>query len=114
MSQSERKQLIAEYKTRTAVGAVYAIRNKKTGKVFIQSTQDLTGARNRFAFAQNTGAGLPRKVHEEWREVGPENFEFVILEELTQGDTQTAKEFAQDMKTLKDIWLEKTDPAHLY
>jgi len=37
-----------------------------------------------------------------------------VLETLGKKETQADREFADDIAVLKDLWLEKTDPASLY
>ncbi len=114
MNSMNRKEMKENYKTRSMVGAIVAIRNKKNGKMFIQATQDMEGSRNRFAFARTTGSGLPIKVQNIWQQEGPDNFEWVVLEELKKGEGQSEDSFAEDMRILKEMWMEKISPDDLY
>jgi len=38
----------------------------------------------------------------------------VVLEELEKNDMQTDREFNDDVKTLKEMWLDKIDLKKLY
>jgi hypothetical protein len=96
------------------LGGVYAITNTVTGKKLVEATQSLAGSRNRFEFSQTTGSAVSLKLQRDWNTYGPEGFTFEVLEELERGATQTTREFATDLKTLKEIWLEKGHPAELY
>ncbi len=51
---NHKKELKARYKDRRIIGGVFVIRNTATNKLFLDSTTDLQGSKNRFAFAQQT------------------------------------------------------------
>jgi hypothetical protein len=70
--------------------------------------------RNRFEFSRTTGSAVSLRLQQDWNAHGPESFTFEVLEELKKGETQTPQEYASDLKTLKEMWLEKGHPAELY
>jgi hypothetical protein len=109
-----KKQMRAAYKERVVLGGVYAITNNATGKRLVESTQSLEGMRNRFEFSQTTGSAVSPRLQQDWNTYGSESFTFEVLEELEKGETQTSQAFAGDLKTLKEMWLEKADPTELY
>jgi hypothetical protein len=109
-----KKQMLATYKERVVLGGVYAITNTFTGKKLVEATQSLAGSRNRFEFSQTTGSAVSLRLQADWNTYGAASFTFEVLEELEKGETQTPREFANDLKTLKEMWLEKGDPAELY
>jgi len=113
MEQS-RKEKINAYKQRRLIGGIYQIRNLINGKCLLQSTTDLAGSKNRFDFSCYTGSCISYKLQKDWTAFGKDSFVFEILEELTQKETQTAKEFSEDIKTLEEIWMEKIDSGILY
>ena len=43
----------------------------------------------------------------EWKQYGANSFSFTVLEEINKGETQTDQEFAEDIRTLYDMWMEK-------
>lgn len=103
-----------QYKQRPVTGGVAAIKNCVTGKMLLISAADLHGIRNRFEFSQNMGGCMHLQLQADWNEYGAKAFSFEVLEELEKKDTQTSKEFAEDIKTLETLWREKLDTANLY
>ena len=114
MESSNRKEILNAYKERKVTGAVCAVKCKENGRLLVIAAPDLKGYRNRFEFAQATGDCISLKLQKDWNAYGAKAFTLEVLEELEKKDTQTPKEFSEDLETLKDLWLEKRDPALLY
>ena len=93
----DKKEAKSAYKLSKKVGAVVAYKN-------IDIAPDLAGVKNRFEFAKKTGIGLPYAIEKAAKTA---DFELEVLEELEKDELQTTKEFKEDLKTLKEIWLEK-------
>ncbi|SHH47795.1 hypothetical protein SAMN02745823_00013 [Sporobacter termitidis DSM 10068] len=111
-----KKQLISAYKerARTQAGGVYLIRNKENGRIFLDDAPDISAAENRFCFAQQTGSCVNIRLGKDWARYGGGAFEFEALETIDKNEDQTAAEFRDDLDVLKNMWLEKYDPAVLY
>ena len=114
MDKQKRKIMINDYKQRKIVGGVYAITNTPNGKMLLQTTSDIQGSQNRFEFSQMTGGCVSMQLQEDWKAYGADAFTFEILGQLEKKDTQTAEDFADDLKTLYDIILQDIDPSRLY
>ncbi len=114
MNRQERKEKIDAYKQRQLIGGIYKIKNKANGKCLLQSTTDLAGSKNRFEFSVSTGSCISYKLQKDWNEFGQDSFIFEVLEELKQKETQTLKQFSDDLKTLEELWVEKFRPNVLY
>ena len=114
MESEAKRQARAAYKERVVMGGVYAVTNTVTGRRLVEATQSLAASRNRFDFAQTTGLPITPRLREDWDEYGPDSFVFDVLEELKRGETQTPRDFANDLKLLKELWLERGNPAELY
>lgn len=99
---------------RKEIGGVCAIKNTQNGKMLLLPAPDLQGCRNRFDFSQQTGSCINIKLRDDWEKYGAKAFAFDILEELEKKETQSAKEFKEDLKTLMELWLEKFAPEYLY
>ncbi len=107
MDASRRKQLRDGYKSKPAVGAVYAITCTGNGRRYVRATVDIEGIRNRFNFALKIHSAPDPTLQNEWRQYGSEAFALEVLEELTQKEGQTAAEFSEDIETLLQLWQEK-------
>ena len=110
MEKERKKQIAAAYKERRNVGGVYSITNTATGERHIFSTADVKGMENRFLFMKSTATCPVLFLRKEWEEYGADAFAFEVLETLEQGETQTPKEFKEDLTALLEIWLEKDSP----
>lgn len=107
----DKKAIINQYKNRTRIGGVFAIKNTLRNKWFVDYTYDLNAARNRFAFL---GGSTIIQVAPDYAAQKGEGFVFEALEELKKGELQTQEEFAEDLALLKSIWLEKLAGQALY
>ena len=114
MESNSKKEMVTEYKERKVIGGICAIKNTANGKMLLAAVNDLQAYKNRFGFSQSMGGCLHIKLQQDWEEFGADAFAFEILEELVKKETQTTKEFSEDIKILKEIWLEKLDQAKLY
>lgn len=112
---SERKKaLTLEYKERKVSGGIYKITNALTQMYLLAAAANLQGLKNRFEFSRNTGSCVMPLLQKDWNEYGAKAFIFEILEEIEKKETQTAKEFQDDLKILYDLWSEKFDKEKSY
>lgn len=114
MKSEDKKMMTAAYKQRAVIGGICAIKNIKTGRTLLVDTQDITGSRNRFEFSRQTGSAVSMIIQTDWQTYGFDSFSFEVLEELKKSETQTLKEFAEDLKILKEMWREKFSVDQLY
>lgn len=111
-----KKQLVNAYKeqTRKQAGGIYMIKNTKNGKVFIDSSLDISAAANRFAFSQETGSCTNIKLGKDWAQYGSGAFTFEIVETIEKNEEQTTAEFREDLQVLKAMRMEKFEADILY
>ncbi|MDR1674004.1 MAG: GIY-YIG nuclease family protein [Oscillospiraceae bacterium] len=108
---TDKKEIRDQYKNREITGGVYAVKNTQSGKILLESTADLQGAQNRFEFSVKTGSPAFVKLQRDWN---AGNFTFEVLDPLTKKDTQSDKEFSDDIAALKEIWTEKLSGTPMY
>ncbi|MDR2708731.1 MAG: GIY-YIG nuclease family protein [Elusimicrobiota bacterium] len=114
MERQDRKKLLADYKQQPKICGICAIKNMSNGKMWIETTLNMEGRRNRFEFIKSTNSGVPPLLRDDWQTYGPQAFCFEVLEELKRGETQTDAEFAEDLKVLKEMWVAKFKAQDLY
>lgn len=114
MDSAHRKDLIASYKDKKKVGGICALQNTVTGKMLVSAVSDLEGYKNRFSFSQSTGSCVLPKLAADWSKYGPTSFSLTVLDTLEKKETQTDREFADDIAALLELRLEKIDPSGLY
>ena len=107
MEKLNKKERMEQYKNRKVIGGIYSIRCKDGGHQWIKSTKDLQGQKNRFDFFVSTEFCPEPGMSPDWKQYGAKSFTFEILEELEKGETQTDKEFTEDICVLLELWKEK-------
>jgi hypothetical protein len=110
----KRKDMIMEYKEKKAIGGICSITNTANDKVLIISAMDVNALKNKFDFSKQNNACAYTKLQKDWKNFGPDKFEFAILEELEQQEGQSPKEFKEDIKELEELWSERFDEEELY
>lgn len=88
---------------------VYLVRNLVNDKVFIGSTMNLSAAFNGIRFKLFAGAHPSKSLEADWKQYGSGKFEFEVLEEVFPRD-DPGYDYAADLETLEDLWLEKLEP----
>lgn len=88
---------------------VFQIRNTVNEKLFVGSTMDLSAMFNRIRFQLYAGAHPNKALEADWMRYGTGRFEFEILEEVFSRE-DPSYDYAADLETLEDLWLEKLQP----
>lgn len=113
MDKDKRKALQNAYKNRSVVGGVYCVKCSGNGRIWLRSTTDMEGAKNRVLFSLKMKGAPEPSMLRECSEYGWESFSFAVIEELKKKEDQTDKEFADDIATLLEIWTEKYERGEL-
>ena len=114
MNPQNKKDLLAAYKQRTQIGGIYAVTNTTTGKALVLANADLRGIQKRYEFAVMTGGCFHPKLQQDAKTYGNNAFSFAVLETIERKNTQTDREFAEDLEVLLSLWQEKYDPEKRY
>lgn len=107
MEKLSKKEIKEQYKNRKVTGGIYCIKCNGNGRIWVKSTKDIAGQKNRFEFFVSTNFCPEPGMNPEWSQYGANSFSFAVLEEIEKGETQTDREFAEDIKLLYDMWMEK-------
>ena len=105
----DKKAKIREYKNTPLPMGVYQIKNKVNGKVLIGSSKNLPAILNRFSAELKMGSCRNIVLQEEWKQFGPEAFEFKELEILKPLDDSTY-DSAEDLHFIEERWTKKLKP----
>lgn len=113
MDLSKKRALKNAYKEKPAVGGVCCIRCSGNGQSYLQATTNMEGLKNRFHFAMSIGSSPDPSLQSEWEKYGGDAFSFTVLEEIEKKETQSQKEFRDDVNVLYELWLEKQQAGEL-
>lgn len=99
----DRKEIIREYKARTTPRGVFAVRCVATGEVWVGSSMNLDGARNRLWFTLGYGNHKDALLQARWNAQGEKAFEYEVLEKLD--DEVSALRVGDILKERTSHWL---------
>lgn len=105
----DKKAAIREYKLSHRPMGVFQISNKFSGKVLIDSSINVPGKINRHTLQLNIGSHSSKTLQADWKEFGPDAFEFETLEPLEPRDDPNY-DYAADLSVLEELWLERASP----
>jgi len=103
-----KKQIIKDYKLTKHPTGVFVVKNKIGNKVYIGTSKNLPSVLRRFDFTLKMGSFPFQELIDDYKNLGEENFEIKILDELDIKD-ETEQEIDNDLKTLEDMWVEKLE-----
>lgn len=106
MSAIDRKACIREYKETSRPAGVYQVRNVMRGKSLVGSSRDLSGILNRQRFQLKNGSHPDRELQQDWNELGPDAFEFTVVDTLSPTQKPDYDPTA-DLAVLLEMWREK-------
>jgi group I intron endonuclease len=104
-----RKELKEEYKQMKFRMGVFQIRNSINGKIFIGSSLDLNAAWNSHKFRLDFGMHENYELQKDWKELGPENFIYEILDEIKQSEDKPI-DYKKEIKTLEEMIIAELQP----
>ena len=104
-----RKELREEYKQRKYRMGVFQIKNLINNKIYVGSSQDLDAIWHAQKLQLNVGIHSNDDLQKDWKESGPDNFTFEILEMLKQIDDKP-QEIEKELKSLEEMIVEKLQP----
>jgi hypothetical protein len=102
-----KKALKLEYLQTPRPMGVFQIRNLTNEKAFIGKSENLDGIFNRIEFQLKANVHHQKELQADWNELGADNFEFEILEEL---EFREGIDIKKELEFLEDLWLEKLQP----
>ncbi|RPH35962.1 DUF2087 domain-containing protein [bacterium] len=104
-----RAEIKREYKETPKQAGVFKIENKKNGKILLGISLNLHGPLNRYKFELRMGVHAHKDLQEDWKQYGPDNFLFEIVETVKVKDDPNFN-IVDELTLLEQIWLEKLQP----
>jgi hypothetical protein len=115
LDKQQKKDLAAAYTQSFRSMGVFLIRNISNGKIFVDSSMDLDGMRNRIAFMKQTTLNSISALQQDWVKCGGDSFEFEEVDRIqpfdeVKGDDSELKSYKVEVEALLELWLEKLQP----
>lgn len=105
----DKKKLKEEYKLIVPPKGVFAIKNLKTGRVWLGSSLNIKNIFVRYQMSLNNGKHINSRLQEDWKTFGEESFEFVVLDTLELKEDPDYN-YSEDLEILEMLWLDKFRP----
>ncbi len=113
MTRPDRKALIRDYRENPPPAGIFQVKNIVTGKLLVGPAPNLPGMLNRQRFQLEMGSHPDKELQAHWNELGPDAFEFSVLDELQPAEDPTIDP-AEELDVLLQMWLDKLEGTQLY
>ncbi len=108
MDSERKKELRQQYKEIKTQSGVFQIRNTKNQKILVLSTPNIKTMTGK-SCELRMGSYRNEQLQKEWNQYGEDSFVFEVLELLEEKE-EGYFDIKDDLKKLKDKWLEKLQP----
>lgn len=105
-----KKELKASYQQMVIPKGVFQIRNTVNGKIWVESSMNLTAIWNRYRLQLEVGSHPSPALQQDWRSLGPDAFVFEVLAELEQDGIKTDQDYRKELKVLEAMFLDELQP----
>ncbi len=105
----DKKSVKQAYRNIVQEKGIFAVTNKKNGKVFLVGSMNLYNIAERARFRLNMGNYPNEQLLKDWKAIGEDSFTLEILEKLPLKD-DPAYDYDEDLKILEMIWVGKYQP----
>ena len=105
----DKKEIKRIYKATPTPMGVFQIKNLVNNKIFIGSSMNLPGRKNRFELEFTMGITMDHVLQKDFKDYGRDNFTFEVLDNLDPKE-DPAYDYKEDLKTLEELWIEKLQP----
>jgi nitrate/nitrite-specific signal transduction histidine kinase len=105
----DKKAIKKQYKQSLTPMGIYQVTNTVNGKIFIGKAMNLPGKLNSVSFQLAQGAHMCRELQADYVRMGKDKITVAVLDYLEPKNDPTY-DYANDLQTLEEIWLEKLQP----
>ncbi|MFB3907758.1 MAG: GIY-YIG nuclease family protein [Candidatus Eisenbacteria bacterium] len=106
-----RKESIRQYKETARPAGIFRIRNTASGRSLVGSSPNLPAILNRQRFQLENGSHPDKELQADYSALGAGSFEFEELDRLAVPEDQPDYDPTEDLRVLKDLWLERLTDA---
>lgn len=103
----DRKALSRAYRETPPPMGVFRVRNTVSSASLVGTSVNLPAIFNRARFQLEMGSHPNRVLQADWIKLGPEAFEFEVLDRLEPPEQGSAYDPAPELATLRELWAEK-------
>jgi hypothetical protein len=115
MEKQKRTEIKRNYKQTHRPMGVFQIKNHVNDKIWVSSSLNLDGSKNRHFFELKLGSHRNKTLQKEWNEYGEAAFSFIILEQI-KPEEETVESFdildkyRAQLQALEEQWIDELQP----
>jgi hypothetical protein len=99
VDQERRRELLEEYANRPAQTGIFAVRNTKTGEVWVGASRNIDVQKNGLWARLKNKMLLEKDVQTSWNKHGEAKFSYSILERITESDPHIVERLLPERAT---------------